>query len=82
MTMKTFVLLAVAAGCCLGLERRPGGAWRARFRTIDMSPDMQYLDIVPDAAVTPKCDGYRVSVHVNNHNIYRACGERWNLDGI
>ena len=44
----------------VGLERRPDGAWRARFRTIDMSPDMRCLDIVPDAAVTPKCDGYWV----------------------
>ena len=35
-----------------------------------------------EAIALAKSLGYRVSVHVNNHNIYRACGERWNLDDV
>ena len=39
-------------------ERQPDGAYRARFRTIDMTPGMKWIDVVSDAAVVPKCDGY------------------------
>ena len=35
-----------------------------------------------EAIALAKSLGYRISVHVNNHNIYRACGERWNLDDV
>ena len=36
-----------------------------------------------DAIAYGKSLGYRMSVHVNNHNIYRACGApRWNEDDI
>lgn len=35
-----------------------------------------------EAIALAKSLGYRVSVHVNNHNVYRACGERWNLDDV
>lgn len=36
-----------------------------------------------DAIAYGKSLGYRMSVHVNNHNIYRACGKpRWNEDDI
>ena len=39
-------------------ERRPDGAYRARFRTIDMTASMKWIDVISDAAVVPKCDGY------------------------
>jgi len=39
-------------------ETLPDGAYRARFRTIDMTDDMNYIDVLSDAAVVPKCDGY------------------------
>ena len=38
--------------------RQPDGAYRAQFRTIDMTRDMKWIDVVSDAAVVPKCDGY------------------------
>ena len=43
---------------CGVAERCLDGAFRARFRTIDMSDDMVSIDIVSDAGVVPKCDGY------------------------
>ena len=38
--------------------RQADGAYRAQFRTIDMTRDMKGIDVVSDAAVVPKCDGY------------------------
>ena len=39
-------------------ETLPNGDARARFRTIDMTDDMTAIDVLSDAAVVPKCDGY------------------------
>ena len=39
-------------------ETLPNGACRARFRTIDMTDDMKWIDVISAAAVVPKCDGY------------------------
>ena len=39
-------------------EVLPNGDVRARFRTIDMTDDMTAIDVLSDAAVVPKCDGY------------------------
>ncbi len=38
--------------------RQADGAYRAQFRTIDMTRDMKWIDVVSDAAVVPKCDGF------------------------
>lgn len=42
-------------------ERMPDGAWRYRLATKDIPRKAKWVDVVPDAAVTPRCDGYWVA---------------------